>query len=254
MINAGAILKGIFVTFGSFAFSYSLLQAPYAPPLQEPHWPSLENASSFINQEGVTALAKLPPPAAGTSHWEDKATTLSLTNDQLLSPQEQALYIKVNARRGEPMMTQEEFLQAIHTPSAFSPTEHTPPRLTKLTGAQQQVEVVHIYRDKLETLFPGDELAIDSDYLGNSLVIVIDNVVDHFDGTITWYGHLKGLGRNYQVSFTQGALFTLAHLATPQGRYQLEAHGEYGWLTPTRPPAYGLEISGYAARARSAFH
>lgn len=250
MINTGTILKGIFVTFGSFAFSYSLLQSPYAPPLQDPQWLNPESANLFMGHEGVAALATLPAPAAGSSHWEDKASSLSLTNDQILTPKEQALYVQMNARRGEPMMTPEEFLQAIQTPNALTPVEGTPPRLPIPIGVQHQVEVVHIYRDKLETLFPGDELSIDSDYLGNSLVIVIDQVVDHFDGSITWHGYLKGLDQSYRASFTQGALFTLADLATPQGRYQLEAHGEYGWLMPTRSPTYRLEISGYAARSR----
>jgi len=251
MINSGAILKGVFVTFGSFAFSYSLLQVPQAPPLQEPHWLGSEHASPFTVHEGASALAKLPPPAAGKSHWEDRTTVLSLSHDQILNPKEQELFLKVNARRGEPLMTPEEFLQAIHTPSAFAPLEQIPPQLTIPAGIRHQVqEVVQIYRDKLETLFPGDEMYLYSDRLG-SLVMVVDHVVDHFDGTLTWQGHLKGLDRNYRISFTQGPLSTLAYLATPQGHYQLEAHGKYGWLVPTRPSPYGMDASGYVVRVRN---
>lgn len=258
MINIGAILKGVFVTFGSFALSYNLLQTPYAPPLQgtqglSEEYAALADQEGLMDQDRIAALERLAPPGAGSVQWEDEYESAFFTSNQILNPRELALFHKMNARRGEPLMTPEEFLQAIYTPSAITPLEQVPEHV-KIPAAVRNQELVHIYRDKLETLFPGDEMYLHSDHLGGSLVMVVDQVVDHLDGTLTWHGHLKGADQQYRVSFTQGTLFTLANLSTPFGQYQLEAQGEYGWLVPARSSRYGLEISGFAARAWTAFH
>src|SRR5690606_756773 len=127
--------------------------------------------------------------------------------------------------------TQEEFLQARYTPSAIRPLDNSTSFLSPSVFAPSaSKEPIQISRSKLETLFPGDEMYIHSKQLGYSLIMVVDQVQDHHDGTLTWLGHLKDVAGDYEVSFTQGPQYTLADIATPTGSYHLQAQGEFGWI------------------------
>lgn len=179
-------------------------------------------------------LRHLEPPSSGpmillTAAAESDLTPAGTWPDLVLSPQEQMIFQRMNARRGEPLMTPEEFLQALYTPSAILPLpdEERPSPLAQWGLSREEIR---FHRGKLETLFPGDEMYLYSRQLGQNLIMRVDRIQDHRDGSLSWHGHLKGLDGHFTISFTQGPQFTLARMETPWGLFRLDVQGDRGWL------------------------
>ncbi len=250
MITTGSLSKWMLASFGGLALSYNVLQVPDAPPLAGPPSFTLPPTISLEPPHIGTAIAAAPLPVLEerTAQW------LYSRDGSILNEQEQHVFGRMNARRGEPLMTEEEFLQVINTPSAIMPATGTVASSDLPVDRRDQIEeVIHFSRGKLETLFAGDEMYIFSQRLGYSLIMVVDQVEDHQDGSMTWHGHIKDLPPVYRVSFTQGPQFTLADILTPKGHYQLQARGDYGWISqgPHLPPDQFKMAShtGYAGRS-----
>ncbi len=248
MITTGSVSKWMLASFGGLALSYNVLQVPDAPPLVGPPEFALPPTVSFEPSHTDTSVGSLPILQERTSQW------LYNRDGSILNEQEQDLFGRMNARRGEPLMTQEEFLQVINTPSAIMPMTGTVAAPDLPADRLDEIEeVVQFNRGKLETMFPGDEMYIFSQRLGYTLVMVVDQVEDHQDGSMTWHGHIKDLPPVYRVSFTQGPQFTLADILTPQGHFRMEARGDYGWISqgPQLPPEQFKMAShtGYSGRS-----
>lgn len=92
-------------------------------------------------------------------------------------------------------------------------------------------QLIQFDRLKLETLLPGDTLDIEISDTGQRYTAIIERVQQHDYHSISWYGRIEGSdGQSYSVNFTQGENLTLGGLDTPDGNYQLQAHGDSGWI------------------------
>ncbi|RYZ94370.1 MAG: hypothetical protein EOO68_20370 [Moraxellaceae bacterium] len=125
-----------------------------------------------------------------------------------------------------------EVAAAIERDVAWQPLKETPKELPlepeQFTDGREFISFDSL---KIETLMPGDRVRIPIKGVGKEYEITVDSVEKHDYNSISWNGHIEGGdGRNYSVSFTRGATLTVGGMDTPDGQYQLQAHGDKGWI------------------------
>jgi hypothetical protein len=84
---------------------------------------------------------------------------------------------------------------------------------------------------KIETLMPGDTLALPVTQLNQRFDMVVDRVEQNEEGTLTLYGHLSGQTDN-AIVIGQSDKYTHAEISTPTGPYEMKVFGEAGWIAP----------------------
>ncbi|WP_041523863.1 hypothetical protein [Gilvimarinus agarilyticus] len=126
-----------------------------------------------------------------------------------------------------------EVRAAVQRDSAWS--SETPDNLDELPLESEALndgrQIITFDPLKLETLMPGDQVKVSIDETGEQYTVNINRIEQHDYHSISWYGEIDGNdGQTYQVSFTQGDTLTVGGLSTPDGNYQLQAHGDAGWI------------------------
>ena len=122
---------------------------------------------------------------------------------------------------------------AVQRDSAWS--NETPDNLDELPLESEALndgrQIITFDPLKLETLMPGDQVNVSIDETGEQYTVNINRIEQHDYNSVSWYGEINGNdGQTYQVSFTQGETLTVGGLSTPDGNYQLQAHGDAGWI------------------------
>ena len=168
-------------------------------------------------------LAMGTAPANDETKASKKKTDYRYMQERLTAMQE---------RRPNMTFDPAEVAAAIERDVAWQPLKETPKELPLepeefLDGR----EFISFDSLKIETLMPGDRVRIPIKGLDKEYEITVDNVEKHDYNSISWNGHIEGGdGRNYSVSFTRGATLTVGGMDTPDGQYQLQAHGDKGWI------------------------
>ncbi|MCW8126449.1 hypothetical protein [Microbulbifer halophilus] len=139
----------------------------------------------------------------------------------------------MNARRPDRNFTAEEVERAMERRDMWSSTEEVatdriPLEEEDLHDGRQLIQFSPL---KLESLQAGDRVAIDITEANTSYEVTIDRIEKHDYDSVSWYGHIDGNdGQRYQVSFTRGESLTVGGIDTPDGNFQLQAHGDAGWI------------------------
>lgn len=85
---------------------------------------------------------------------------------------------------------------------------------------------------KMESLMPGDRFNLHLVKDGQHYPVIIETMELQENNRITWYGKLlTAKGKSYKVSFTKGEHWASGELASPEGNYTLQAHGDKGWIS-----------------------
>jgi hypothetical protein len=87
---------------------------------------------------------------------------------------------------------------------------------------------------KIDTLMPGDSLALPVKQLNEKFDMVVDRVEQSENGNLTLYGHLNNVEGDNAVTITQSEKNTQATFGTPSGPYELQVFGEAGWIAPSK--------------------
>lgn len=136
-------------------------------------------------------------------------------------------------RRPNRTYDEAEVRAAVQRDSAWS--NETPDNLDELPLESEALndgrQIITFDPLKLETLMPGDQVNVSIDETGEQYTVNINRIEQHDYNSVSWYGEINGNdGQTYQVSFTQGETLTVGGLSTPDGNYQLQAHGDAGWI------------------------
>lgn len=125
-----------------------------------------------------------------------------------------------------------EVAAAIERDVAWKPLEEIPKELPlEPEQFKDGREFISLDSLKIETLMPGDRVRIPIKALGKEYEVTVDNVEKHDYNSISWNGHIEGGdGRNYNATFTRGESLTVGGMDTPDGQYELQAHGNKGWI------------------------
>ncbi|WP_157359910.1 hypothetical protein [Caldimonas brevitalea] len=141
---------------------------------------------------------------------------------------------EMTARRdGEPV-DPEQALAAMQQAAAWTADPSVASQL-KLSASEMTDgrSFVRFNPMKLETLMPGDTLAIPVQHTNATYKMQIENVTAHGDGSITWSGRLKDFSSENQASITQSKGVTIGGFSTPDGPHVLEVRGDKGWIVPS---------------------
>ncbi len=110
--------------------------------------------------------------------------------------------------------------------------KHLPLELGEFTDGRQFIQLDSL---KIETLMPGDTFKINISDTRRDYSITVDNVEKYDARSITWFGHIDGNdGQMYSVSFSRGDKLTVGGIDTPEGHYELQAHGNDGWIASSK--------------------
>ena len=180
-----------------------------------------------VNQKTVNQNNKLDNSAI--------QALLTVKPDEFTPPQMQRRWIEMNERRREPAMSKEAFEEAVSATLAWSvedePAAGLPLAIDEIHDGR---EFISFNRNKIETLMPGDEMELPIHQINTQYKMVVEEVIQHGDGNITWNGFLKGESSEYSVSITQGEKNTYAGISTPEGHFTLEVHNNDGWTVSTK--------------------
>jgi hypothetical protein len=122
---------------------------------------------------------------------------------------------------------------AVERGTAWTPVSQVPTSLPlkpeEFTDGRQFIKFDAL---KMDTLMPGDEMWVRVKQDGPRYRVKIDSVEAHENGRVSSYGHLMDLGERerFSVTFTRGPSLTVGGMDTPDGHYELQAHGENGWI------------------------
>ena len=138
----------------------------------------------------------------------------------------------MHERRPNMQFDPAEVAAAIDRDVAWKPLKEIPKELPlKPEEFTDGREFISLDSLKIETLMPGDRVKVPIKALGREYEVTVDNVERHDYNSISWNGHIDGGdGRNYNATFTRGESLTVGGIDTPDGQYELQAHGSNGWI------------------------
>ncbi len=179
--------------------------------------------ASLVNSTATTNIAtSLQTPAQSNAKAEQK-TDYRYIQDRLEAMQQ---------RRPNMQFDPAEVAAAIERDTAWKPLKDLPKELPlKPEEFTDGREFISLDSLKIETLMPGDKMRVPIKALGKEYEVIIDNIEKHDYNSISWNGHIEGGdGRNYNATFTRGESLTVGGMDTPDGQYELQAHGNNGWI------------------------
>ncbi|GAA3961177.1 hypothetical protein GCM10022278_19060 [Allohahella marinimesophila] len=138
----------------------------------------------------------------------------------------------VSVRRNNQHFDPRALWLASQEPEAWQPLE-TPSQSFGLSAEEMQDgrEFVRIDPLKIESLVPGDTLEIPIAQLNTTLVAYIEDVRSEDNGrNVTWTGQLAGLDAPNEFTLTRGGDLIMGGISTPDGIFELQAHGSEGWI------------------------
>src|SRR5690606_10072724 len=138
---------------------------------------------------------------------------------------------EIAARRNGQPVDLKALREALAQDTAWGPLDGVPPGLP-LTAEEQMDgrEFIRINPMKIESLVPGDSFELDIAQINRSFTAVIDEVQAGNDNNVTWVGHLKDHENESRVVFTRGDSLIVGGMTTPNGHFEMETRGEYGWI------------------------
>lgn len=98
----------------------------------------------------------------------------------------------------------------------------------KLSEQISIFQAIEISRPE-ETPRVGDQISFPM-FHGESVLVDVQSVKNHSDGSYSWSGHLVGHGDDYPVVVTYGEHSAFATITTPEGSYTMESVDGLGWL------------------------
>lgn len=179
--------------------------------------------TSVTNPAPTTAIASSPQTAPQTTAKADQKTDYRYLQDRLEAMQQ---------RRPTMQFDPAQVAAAIERDTAWKPLKELPKELPlKPEEFTDGREFISLDSLKIETLMPGDKMRVPIKAVGREYEVIIDNIEKHDYNSISWNGHIEGGdGRNYNATFTRGESLTVGGMDTPDGQYELQAHGNNGWI------------------------
>jgi hypothetical protein len=195
----------------------SILTATTEVPEKTPQGANLTNSAQTTNITSIT-----PTGSQETTKAEQK-TDYRYIKDRIEAMQQ---------RRPNMKFEPAEVAAAIERDTAWKPLKDLPKELPlKPEEFTDGREFISLDSLKIETLMPGDKMRVPIKAIGREYEVIIDNIEKHDYNSISWNGHIEGGdGRNYNATFTRGESLTVGGMDTPDGQYELQAHGNNGWI------------------------
>jgi hypothetical protein len=150
---------------------------------------------------------------------------------------------EVQARRNGQPIDPALLWQAAQQPNAWTPLDNAPDALN-LTDEERNDgrKFIEFSPLKLESLVAGDTLEIDMGAAGQSFKAKIDGVRSEDNGkNVTWTG--DSLDPNYpgHLTITKGDTLIVGGITTPDGHYELQVHGNEGWIVSSATLFKGVD-------------
>ena len=141
-------------------------------------------------------------------------------------------YSEISARRNGRFLDPQEILNASREETAWQPDEAASQELDlsneDLTDGR---EFIKFNPMKLESLVAGDRFEISLSQTAKTYTMIVEEVQSHDDGrNVTWRGKIEGVDGFNFVTLTRGEDLVVGGITTPEGNYQIEVHGENGWI------------------------
>ncbi|WP_344803975.1 hypothetical protein [Allohahella marinimesophila] len=141
---------------------------------------------------------------------------------------------EMHARREHQSFKPDQVLAAIRQPAAWQSDDSVAEQMDLPDEDRYDGRTfIRFNALKVETLMPGDTMEIPIEQANSIYQMVVDEVEDHRDGSITWRGHLQDFNEENQVMITQSDGVTYAGIFTPDAPYTIEARGDAGWVVTT---------------------
>lgn len=212
------------------------LQSGEKNPLAETVSPSdasqTSNVAPTTNGSVVSSNAVKAKKAAA-------ASTPTSVEEILESPDQNPEYptfghrlSEIEARRNGQKMDAAQLWAASQQPAAWKPLESAPDALN-LTNEERNDgrEFITFSPLKLESLVAGDTLDIEMAQTGQTFTAKIDQATSEDDGrNVTWTGRSTDPGFPGSLTITKGDTLIVGGISTPDGHYELQVHGDKGWI------------------------
>lgn len=199
--------------------------AATSPDRLSPVAPTAQPAFSSPPAAVTPTLAAVPDPAPAVDLLQQPDSNPDY-------PTFQDRVIEVSVRRNNEPVDHQALWVASQSPEAWQPLE-SPSQSFGLSAEDMQDgrEFISIDPLKIESLVPGDTLEIPIAQLGTTLVAHIHDVRSEDNGrNVTWTGQLEGLDAPNEITLTRGGTLIMGGISTPDGIYELQAHGNEGWI------------------------
>jgi hypothetical protein len=196
--------------------------------------------------EGQLTSQKTENTNQNNASAEDKASI----EDILRRPDENPNYAtfkdrvyEVQARRNGQHIDPAQLWLASQQPNAWTPVNNSSDALNlsdeERNDGRKFIEFSPL---KLESLVAGDTLEIDMGAAGQSFKAKIDEVRSEDNGkNVTWTG--DSLDTNYpgHLTITKGDTLIVGGITTPDGHYELQVHGNEGWIVSSATIFKGVD-------------
>lgn len=197
-----------------------------------------------------TSASEDPLTTENTNKNNTSAEDQASIEDILQRPDENPNYAtfkdrvyEVQARRNGQQIDPAQLWQASRQPNAWTPLDNAPDALN-LTDEERNDgrKFIEFSPLKLESLVAGDTLEIEMGEAGQSFKAKIDAVRSEDNGkNVTWTG--DSLDPNYpgHLTITKGDTLIVGGITTPDGHYELQVHGNEGWIVSSATLFKGVD-------------
>ncbi|MAM89608.1 MAG: hypothetical protein CME36_20100 [unclassified Hahellaceae] len=204
------------------------LAAPDSAPVQQP------STSSGAEGEGSKASSQSVGQAGTSSPPASLSPAEIELGDNPDYPTLESRLTEMQARRENMTFDPAQVLAAIQQPSAWQADDSVAEQMDLADEDRYDGRTfIRFNAMKVETLMPGDTMEIPIEQANSIYQMVVDEVEDHRDGSITWRGHLQDFNEENQVMITQSDGVTYAGVFTPDAPYTIEARDDTGWVVST---------------------
>ena len=212
------LLIGTCVILGAAAASFWILNQE-APDLPE-----------TSTQERVQAPEPEPSPTASPSADPAKSEQQKPTPP---APEVLERLAAMTDRRPDMQFDPEEVAEAMNEDQAWS-TEDNPDLADRFDLDEEDLydgrKFVQLNTLKIETLQPGDTMAIPIPQEAEQFEMTVTEVVNNQDGTVTWRGRVNGYDRQNQVTITKDGYNTYFSMFTPDLNYVVHGKGDAAYV------------------------
>ncbi|MBK8972523.1 MAG: hypothetical protein IPM37_14695 [Hahellaceae bacterium] len=233
-----------FVVVGAATYFFSLEADRFSEP-QTLTSPPTTSAPSGADATAIMPVStddienSLPLPvslsqvAATEDATEGDSETLALPDRNPAYATFGDRYAEISARREGRVPPPQILLNASQHAAVWQSSEK-PSQLHNLSDedATDGREFIQFNPLKLESLVAGDQFEISLSQTARTYNVIVDEVESYDNGrNVTWRGRLEGVEGFNQVSLTRGEKgLVVGGLTTPDGNFQIEVHGDQGWV------------------------
>lgn len=167
----------------------------------------LDNRINSSTQVGVSSAGNAGP----TDHLIKTSATNNLVSDKSSAQQSTR-----DANQG----------------NAYKSVWGLPPAIKSDAITLESIAPIVLDHTRLAGLTVNDQIELYIPQQQQSFYATVEKTVTHFNGNLSWIGHLNGYGNDYVVTITQGNNQTFATINTPRGTYQLTEIKGKATITP----------------------